>query len=235
MEYPKSTKKFTQLQPVRPIVSHSNSLLSPSAHFIDHMLQPLAQSYPDYLHNSTSLLSIIQNLHIPEEAILVSADVESLYPSIPQSECLETVYQEMYARNHLLLSDPNLIIRLLHTNVNYNFFEFGTFYFQQIHGTAMGAAFSPTIANIFLSVTLQKFLQTQHLKPLLFKRYIDDIFMIWPHSSANLKIFLAALNLSHPSLHYTYATSPSSIDFLDITIFKGLTFDYTGILDTKTY
>ena len=37
----------------------------------------------------------------------------------------------------------------------------------------MGAAFSPTVANIYMSVTLQNFLCTQ-TKQLV--RYIDDIF-----------------------------------------------------------
>lgn len=39
-------------------------------------------------------------------------------------------------------------------SVNYNYFEFSSFIFQHTTGTAMGAAFSPTIANIFMSVTL---------------------------------------------------------------------------------
>ena len=140
---PKVHKKYTHLPPLRPIVSHSNSLLSPSAHFIDHVLQPLARSYPDYLHNSTSLLHVLQHLSVPDEAILVTIDVESLYPSIPQNECLAIVYDEMHTKSDLILYDPNLIIHLLHTNVNFNYFEFAIFFFQQIKGTAMGAAFSP--------------------------------------------------------------------------------------------
>lgn len=57
-------------------------------------------------------------------------------------------------------------------NINHNYFEFATLAFQQIHGTAMGAA---TINNIFMSVTLHRFLRTHQHKPLLLKRYIDDI------------------------------------------------------------
>ena len=59
-----------------------------------------------------------------------------------------------------------------------HYFEFATFFFQQIKVTALGAAFSPTIANIFLFVTLKRYLHTQSLKPLLFQRYIDDIIII---------------------------------------------------------
>ena len=172
---------------------------------------------------------------MPDPGLNCPEDVDSLYPSIPQTECLDIIYNQMHERKHLLLCDPNLIIHLLHTNVNYNYFEFGTLTFQQINGTAMGASFSPTIANIFLSITLNKFLATQPLKPLLLKRYIDDIFVIWPHSSEELNTFLTALNTFHSSLHFTSSYSQTETNFLDITIFKHDTFPYTNTLDTKTY
>ena len=141
----------------------------------------------------------------------------------------------MHARKDLLLFTPNLIIKLLHTNMNYNYFEFGPLTFQQVKGTAMGAAFSPTVANIFLSVILRTFLPKQHLKPLLLKRYIDDIFLIWQHSYEDLVQFFSSLNQFHPSIHYTWNSSATSIDYLDVTVFKGATFEITNILDTATF
>ncbi|XP_064399316.1 uncharacterized protein LOC135345790 [Halichondria panicea] len=227
---PKIHKKFTSLPPVRPIVSHSNSLLAPTAKFIDHVLQPLARSHQDSLLNSSSLLRILQYMHIPDDAFLVTIDVESLYPSIPQKECLEIIYEEMHAKKHLLLFDPNLFIKLLHTNVTSNFFEFGPITFKQVKGTAMGAAFSPTIANIFMSI-----IASQPKKPHLLKRYIDDIFIIWEHSLEDLLNFLSALNCFHATLRYTWTFSKTSADYLDITIFKGLAFPATNLLDTKTF
>ena len=99
----------------------------------------------------------------------------------------------------------------------------------------MGAAFSPTIANIYMSVFMRNFLVTREHKPLLLKRYIDDIILIWPHSKELLEDFLEALNNFHSSLHFTFNFSQTSIDFLDLTIYKGLYFPYTNKLDTKTY
>ena len=171
---------------MRPIVSQTMSVLTPSAKLIDHVLQPIAQSYPDYLHNSTSLVLMLQDLHVPDDAILVSIDVTSLFPSIPQSECLEIIYQEMFQHRDLLAVDHNLIVRLLHLNMNYNYFEFSNLIFQQIKGTAMGAAFSPSIANIYMSTIVSKFLKTQSNKPIMFVRYIDDIFMIWKDTMEGL-------------------------------------------------
>ena len=194
-------KNYLHLPPLRPIISQTMSRLTPSAKLVDHVLQPLAQTYPDYLHNSTSLVLLLEDVYVPDDAILVSIDVISLYPSIPQSECLDIIYQEMYEHCDLLALDPNLIVRLLHLNMNYNYFKFSNLIFQQIKGTAMGAAFSPSIANIYMSTVLNKFLQAQKAQPLLFMRYIDDIFMIWKDTKEELNTFVTNLNSIHPTLN----------------------------------
>ena len=231
---PKIHKRFTRVPPMHPIVSHTNSLLSPTAKFINHVLQPLAQLHEDYIQNSTSLILQLEELIIPDNAVLVSIDVESLYPSIPQTECLNIIYNEIHNHRELILFDPNLIIRLLHTNINYNYFNFAGLTFQQIRGTAMGASFSPTIANIFLSITLKNFMQTQHTTPIFLARYIDDIFMVWP-GDQDLHQFMNALNSFHPTLHFTYEYSASAMNYLDVTIYKGERFNRRQLLDVKTY
>ena len=198
---PKMHKDFERIPPLHPIVAQSSSMLNATAKFIDHTLQPLAQSYEDYIQNSTSLIVHLETLEIPENAILVTVDVESLYSSIPQTKSLDI---QMIHNRHLVLTNPNLIIRLLHICVNYNYFEFAGLVFQQTHGTAMGAAFSPTIANIFLSVILKRFLGSQLHQPLLLVRYIGDIFIIWPNEKT-LDQSISALNSYHPNLKYTHA------------------------------
>ena len=173
-------------------------------------------------------------MSIPRNVILVTIDVTNLYPSIPQTECLQIIYEEMFKKRHLILADPNLVIQLLQTNMNYNYFSFASLYFQQIHGTAMGAAFSPTIANIFMSVTLNKFLRTQSTKPILLARYVDDILLLWPEKET-IDAFLSDLNSFHPNLTFTHSLSESTIDFLDLTIYKGPHFLNTQKLDIKTF
>ena len=87
---PKVHKKFTNIPPVRPIIAQTTSPLAPSARLIDHVLQPLAQSYSDYLHNSTVLIKTLQDMSIPEEAVLVTIDVTNLYPSTVEPPIMDT-------------------------------------------------------------------------------------------------------------------------------------------------
>lgn len=201
-------REFTKFLPLRPIVSQTLSLLSPSAKFIDHVLQPIARSYPDYLHDSSTLSVTLQDLTVPDNTILVTMDVTSL--SIPQEECLQVIYNELHTNRHLLAFDPNLVIKLLHVNMNNTYLTFGGLTFKQISGTAMGVPFSPTIANIYMSVTLSRFLNLKCTMPLLIKRYIDDIFLIRTDSIDNLHTFLKELNSFHSSLRFTHQPRSTS-------------------------
>ena len=231
---PKVHKQFDKIPPLRPVVSHSNSLLSTTAKFLDFILQPIAKSYPDYLNNSTELINILSNLSITTDVVLVTMDIVNLYPSIPQQGCLEVINEELQTHHSLLMFNPNLITNLLSLHMNNNFFEFSNFVFHQIKGIAMGAAFSPTVANIYMSAFFRKFLATQQNKPLLLCRYIDDIFILWPKSE-NLSTFTMALNKFHSSIKFTITTSQSTVNYLDLTISKNNTPNNSLVLTIQTY
>lgn len=214
---PKIHKEFRSCPPVRPIVAHTNSLLSRTAKFLDFNLQPLAGSYPDYLCNSTDLIKVLSSFTIPKNSTLVTLDIVNLYPSIPQQQCLKTIYEELRNKQHLLMFDPNLIIQLLEIHLHNNFFSFADCIFHQTIGIPMGASFSPTAANIFMSVFFRSFFQVNNFTPLLFKRYIDDVFMIW-HDTQSLSSFVTKLNKFHPNIKFTVVESKSCVNFLDLKI-----------------
>ena len=60
---------------------------------------------------------------------------------------------------------------------------------------------------------------TYHLQPALWKRFIDDIFLIWTHGMESLKEFIVHLNTVHPTLKFTSVISPTEIAFLDLIIY----------------
>ena len=86
-----------------------------------------------------------------------------------------------------------------------------------------------------MSSIITSFLHTQKIKPLTLTRYIDDIFIIWTDTAETLASFLQDLNTFHPNLHFTHEHSTTSVNFLDLTIFKGQNFPYTNTLDLKTF
>ena len=99
-----------------------------------------------------------------------------------------------------------------------NFFQFSDKVYQQISGTAIAAKFAPPYACIFMDQVESKFLQTQNFQPLVWFRYIGDIFFIWTQGENSLKNFMIEFNNFNSNIKFTYEFSEASINFLDLNI-----------------
>ena len=64
-----------------------------------------------------------------------------------------------------------------------------------------------------------KYVYTYPLQPQLCKRFIDDIFLIWPHGMNSLTKFIGHLNIVHLTIKFTSDISETRISFLDLTIY----------------
>ena len=62
------------------------------------------------------------------------------------------------------------------------------------------------------------FLQTQKFQPLVWFRYIDDIFFIWTHGEENLREFLEEFNKFHPNIKFKHEVSEENVTFLDLNV-----------------
>ena len=69
----------------------------------------------------------------------------------------------------------------------------------------------------------------------LWLRFIDDILVVWPGLGEGFSDFLAELNSFHPNLKYTAEESTTSINFLDLRIYKGTRFQERRVLDLGPY
>ena len=97
-----------------------------------------------------------------------------------------------------------------------NYFEFNGETKQQIF--AIGTKFAPPYACIFMDQVESEFLKTQTHQPLVWFRYIDDIFFIWTHGQDKLEQFLVDLNKFHPSIKFTHESSRKNVTFLDVDV-----------------
>ena len=130
------------------------------------------------------------------------------------------------------------LMKLTLTNAN---FTFNNEHFQQAGGTSMGTGFAPIYANIFMTDFEETTIRGYHLKPLIWKRFIDDIFMIWTHGKDELDKFVEYLNSLHRSIKFTCDVSQEEIAFLDTLVKidndtkKPYTTLYTKPTDTHSY
>ena len=76
-------------------------------------------------------------------------------------------------------------------------------------------------------------------KPLVWWRYIDDVFMIWQHGEEKLKEFLKILNSCHPTIKFTSEYSLDKVNILDVEVIRSgnklLTDLYIKPTDTHQY
>ena len=84
----------------------------------------------------------------------------------------------------------------------------------------MGTKCAPSYAIIFMGKLENDFLSTMRQQPLILWRYIDDIFLIWPHSYQELCFFLTALNSFHETIKFTSEISDTAVYILDVTVKK---------------
>ena len=86
----------------------------------------------------------------------------------------------------------------------------------------MGGCVSPTFAEIFMSYyeTLQLSNCPSESKPVLYRRYADDTFLLL-RSELNFRLFLDYFNSQHPSNKYTHESERNEyLPFLDISVRK---------------
>ena len=223
------------IPPGRPIVSDCDSDTYRISEYIDHFLAPLAKTHPSYVKDTPDLLTkLAKQKDIPPGSLLITLDVDSLYTNIDNKNGLTAVRKQFQNNPDPKRPDAELL-DLLKISLENNDFTFNNEWFLQTHGTAMGKRFAPHYANIFLADWEAKALKKCPKKPLCYFRYLDDILLIWPHSRTEFDTFFQILNNHHPSIKLKSTISNHSIDFLDITIFKGNSFNTTGTLDTKMY
>ena len=84
-------------------------------------------------------------------------------------------------------------------NLTENSFQFKGKDYLQIHGTAVGTKMAVAFANIFMAKIKTKILNRSAIKPLVWKRFIDDVISIWNTTREEITQFIEQAN-SHPQL-----------------------------------
>ena len=123
----------------------------------------------------------------------------------------------MELRDNKQISSDTLI-ELAEIVLKNNIFQFDEETFKQVRGTAIGTNFAPPYAILLMVDLEEKFLNASEKKPMIWWRYIDDIFFIWEHGEETLEKVVNKLNSFHPTIKFTAKYSKETINFLDVNI-----------------
>ena len=111
-----------------------------------------------------------------------------MYPSIPYDAGLKALREVLEKREKHTIPTSELI-KIADFVPKNNYFEFIGQIKQQISGTAVGTKFAPTLRVFVMDKIETVFLETQEIQPLVWFRYIDDIFLSGHMVSKNFNNF----------------------------------------------
>ena len=103
-----------------------------------------------------------------------------------------------------------------------NVFKFRNNFYLQKQGTSMGSTCAPSLAGLYV-YQLEKHKILNEFNPFrdnipTWRRYIDDVFLIWTGPETRAKDFLDWLNRHDPFLKFTCTMSRTELVFLDLNI-----------------
>ena len=133
--------------------------------FLDHHLQPVVKGGKSYVNDTNHFFEKLKELgNVPPNAILVTADVVSLYPSIPHDAGLKALHEKLEERNDKSLPTKDLV-NMANFVLKSNYFEFDSCIKKQISVTAIGTRFAPPYACFFMDKVESAFLESKNTKP----------------------------------------------------------------------
>jgi len=218
----------------RPIVSDVGSETYRITEYIDYFLKPLSTTHEAYIKDTYDFVEKIRDKEINRTDLLVTGDVTALYTNMKIELILKAV-KEIFQEFPVHGRPDKELLNLLEITLTRNDFVFGDRIFKQICGTAMGKRYAPSLADIYLRTLDHAAMHGFHIKPKVYWRYLDDIYLIWPGTRQQLQEYQDFLNSVIPGISITLTARNNIIEFLDTRTYKYTTEDNKCLIKTKIY
>ena len=177
---------------------------------------------PSYIRDSKHFLQLLESLSpLPENTILVTADVTSLYTNIPLEEDLESVLHYMKLHSNALPPDapsPHTIGILFQTILKNNKLSFTDKHFLQLVVTVMGTKATTPYANLFMGRHEETIWEAFIWAIPFWKRFVGDMFLIFLDTTKQLQFMKDLMNNLHPTIKFTFEHPTQETSFLDMKI-----------------
>ncbi len=211
--------------PTRPVCSDVTSIPHGLGKWTTEKLLPVAEKQPSYFKDSFALKEQLDQVVVPNNALVWTADASAMYTYIKTEPALMEFNSYLRAEEGSTFRHYNSdsLMAALKIVFRNNIFKFGDTYWQQVSGTGMGVSPAPPWATIFFALYERTLLPRWAKYISFYRRFIDDIFGIWicdPDPEENLKqwtAFKADLQLWH-GLSWTCTEPSTSCVFMDMEI-----------------
>ena len=203
----------------RPIAGAVNWITTPISSLLSFTLRPHVQKLDHILRDSMDFITKCEGIELESSDLFVSLDIVSLYPSMDQQHTILAV-------NALETDDQNLhkfLVESTRSVLKNAYVEFDNSIYQQIKGMPMGTNAAVELANLYVNHWIENHPEFQRVAGhliRLWKRFIDDIFMIWKGTRAELHEFLELLNSLDPNIKFTAEIHQQESVFLDVVAYR---------------
>ena len=113
--------------PVRPIISGSGSITENISLYVEHFIKETSTKHASYLQDTPHFLRVLNKLNsgpkLPDNAILVTADIIGAYANIPQEDGSLCLLESLEERQDKSIPS-DFLVKLMDLIQKYNIFEF---------------------------------------------------------------------------------------------------------------
>lgn len=205
--------------PLRPIVSCIQSPFAQLSKFLKNILNNILYKNNHYIKDSFQFKDKLNNIKIPDNYVLISLDVISLYTNIPVklvTKLIEKNWKDIKKYTDLPMTE---IVGAIELTLNSTYFLQGNNLFKQIDGCAMGSSMSSAVAQLVMEDLEITTLAKLKFQIPFFYRFVDDCIMAVPADQVNNVV--NEFNKYHKKLQFTVETEINKqINFLDLTLFQ---------------
>ena len=228
---------------MRVIVSGRGHATEGIAALAEGELKSHVEAQPSYIKDTTDFLRKVNDIRLPNDKncplLLFCMDVCKLYPSVPKQEGLAACKKALDSRQNPRIPTADVMDMIELILENNNFSLGSSKHYVQINGTAIGSKLGRNYACTYMGSWEDELLKGCKEKPLVYFRFVDDIFGIWRGSLKCLEEFHERANSIHRDIKVDLRYSETELEFLDVKVGikegRIVTDLYTKPCDSKAY
>lgn len=212
---PKSHKPNLPLRPVVPNIGAPSYMLSK---FMGRILQASIKSSYN-IADSFSFCLYINSVQLPEDHILVSFDVISLFTCIPRDLVISSIIERWLDIKPNTNINLDLFIEIMNFCLECSYFSYRGQYYRQLDGCAMGNPISPTIADFVMETLLDTVIRRLNITLPVLRKYVDDLILAVPRDK--VEYVLSVFNQYNINIQFTCETENNRrLPFLDMVLVR---------------
>ena len=208
--------------PLRPVISTVGAATRPIAGWIANILSKYVGTFSSaHIRNNVDFknrLIEFQRENAISNTKMLSFDVKALFTNVPTDTVLHFIERKI---TEGCISTPipkEDFMSLVKVCVENTSFQFKHKFFKQKFGMAMGSPLSPILANIFMEYFETELMENVQNKPLMWVRYVDDVWAIMDKEADHLGL-LNEINALSPTIKFTCEMEKDGeLPFLDCLV-----------------